>query len=119
MTKPNTKRKLGIENGKTPFLGPGWGQRFVAHRVSGGLRFAFTDKPRQGRQAGGVSKNMVPNTHGFLPPLRGLPASITRHPPLTRWATNLPPLRGEETTRFVVVPMTHTERSAEQSRYDT
>ena len=72
MTKPNTKRKLGIENGKTPFLGPGWGQRFVAHRVSGGSRFAFTDKPRQGRQAGGVSKNMVPNTHGFLPPLPGL-----------------------------------------------
>ena len=59
---------------KTSFLGPGWGQRFVAHRVSGGSHFALTAKPRGDRRC--VEKTRRRSCEGFCRPYRGLSAFV-------------------------------------------
>jgi hypothetical protein len=72
-------------SGLLPFLRPGWGGRFVAHRVSGGYPDQRIGQPRSGATL---------RAGGLLSPLPGLDPLAAAVPPLTRWATNLPPHPG-------------------------
>jgi hypothetical protein len=73
---------------------PRRGGGFVAHRVSGGYQVTEDEKPRQGRQKPTRIGTASFRRSAGLSPLRGLTVNANRHPPLTRWATNLWPHPG-------------------------